>query len=110
LEEKSFKDCQKVADGLKEGFLKRYFGNNRKIHDFAEEALSRSRRDVALGINKAIKVLGSPSDGEVYKIINLIKAKHNWVEENRFKDADIERRPGESLTEFLMRQRGTHTL
>ena len=78
LEHKAFSSAAKYALGIKEEFLKRYFGSNRKVHEFVELAIQQNRRDVALEVNKAVKILGSPSRQEVEKFINIIKKKFDF--------------------------------
>ena len=39
-----------------QNFLTRYFGSNFEIHKFVGACLRNNRRDIALGVNKAIKI------------------------------------------------------
>jgi len=79
LELKKFSHSSDLADELKEEFLTRYFGSNFEIYKFVEACLRNNRRDVALGVNKAIKIVGSPSEAEknLYPefVISLITTK-----------------------------------
>jgi len=83
LEEKIFYYSVELADKLKEEFLKRYFGSNLAIHRFVKISLRNNRRDVALEVNKAIKIVGSPSEEEEENFISLIRKKFKFYSEDR---------------------------
>jgi curved DNA-binding protein CbpA len=80
LELKKFSHSSDLADKLKEEFLTRYFGSNFEIHKFVEACLRNNRRDVALGVNKAIKIVGSPSEADEEKFISRIRNKFDYYE------------------------------
>ena len=65
LIEKEVEKSEEIADLLKSEYIKRYFGSNKKIQDFAFQMLRDNRRDVALEINNVIRVLGTPSDNKI---------------------------------------------
>ncbi len=79
LEQKAFSECVLLAGALKQEFLNRYFGSNLKIHSYVEDALKSNRRDVAIEVNKAIKILGSPNESEATNLISKISHKFSWV-------------------------------
>jgi len=80
LENKSFTLSTEISEFLKAEFLTRYFGNNSKIQRFVELCLDNNRRDVALEINKAIKIVGSPSKKEEDRFLSLFKKKFNFYD------------------------------
>ncbi len=56
---------------LQAEFLARFFGQNKEVQDLAEACLRKGRRDAALEINRAVKVLG-PSlnfDSLMFRIV-----------------------------------------
>lgn len=61
LEAKNAAQAQAVSARMKNEFLQRYFGSNPRIHEFVLEAIADQRRDVAVEVNRAIKVAGTPS-------------------------------------------------
>jgi curved DNA-binding protein CbpA len=80
LENKSFTLSTEISEFLKAEFLTRYFGNNDKIQRFVEVCLDNDRRDVALEINKAIKIVGSPSKKEEERFLSVFKKKFNFYD------------------------------
>lgn len=78
IETRSAAESQKLSEALKAQFLERYFGTNAAVQEFATEALKMSRRDVALEINKAIKVLGSPRQADAANFIETVKRVTKW--------------------------------
>ncbi|MBB43931.1 MAG: hypothetical protein CMM44_09240 [Rhodospirillaceae bacterium] len=93
LEHKAFASAAKYALGMKEGFLERYFGSNRKVHEFVELAIQQNRRDVALEVNKAVKIIGSPCSQEVENFINIIKKKFDFFHSPNRRQTDDMRLP-----------------
>jgi hypothetical protein len=74
LSTKNHSQSDNLASGLELEFLRRYFGDNITIQHFVRTALSEGRRDVAIEINKAIKILGLPSDeGTTYQFIDRVR-------------------------------------
>ncbi len=59
LGSRQFDQASKVAAGLRVEFLARFFGQNEEVQDLAETCLRKGRRDAALEINRAAKVLGA---------------------------------------------------
>ena len=59
LHTKSFNNAEKIAGELKSNFLSLYFGNNTEIQRYAQQLIYANRRDIALELNRAVKVLGS---------------------------------------------------
>ena len=57
-------------------YLARYFGSSAKVREFAAEALQEGRRDVAIEVNRAISVLGSPSDeDEGLRLVRAMRSR-----------------------------------
>jgi hypothetical protein len=78
MEEKSFPTCVDLGERLRKEFLLRYFGNNSAVHELVEIALIKERRDIALEVNKAIKIMGSPSKKEEEYFIDVIRNKFDF--------------------------------
>ncbi len=78
LETKSAADAAALSDALRNQFLERYFGTNTMIQEFASQALGVRRRDVALEVNKAIKILGTPKPEDVARFIETVRQATNW--------------------------------
>ena len=78
LEEKAFHSAAEFAEVLEREFLNRYFGDNLEIHSYVKRALNEGRRDVALEVNKAIKILGSPARGKENSILSVIERKYDF--------------------------------
>jgi hypothetical protein len=51
----------KLAETMKNEYMTRYFGNNEIINEFVFRLITSGRRDVALEMNNAIRVLGVPA-------------------------------------------------
>jgi curved DNA-binding protein CbpA len=65
LEEKCFKDADRVKKSLSSRFLSKFFGTYHSLRAFARRLLLEGRQDIALELNKAVRVLGveiSPDD------------------------------------------------
>ncbi len=71
IEKKDFNSRHKLAIWIKESYLKRYFGTNKEIHEFAETLFHKNRRDILKKLNRAINLLGSDVAPAV--IINKLK-------------------------------------
>ncbi len=78
VETKAAAEANELAGALRQRFLERYFGSNPGVQEFAVEALRRKRRDVALEINQAIRVLGSPRSAETDQFIETVKRVTKW--------------------------------
>ncbi len=85
LEKKLFSDAEKVYVALKLNFLKRYFGGNQKIQDFAEFLIQNNQKDAALELNQVVQVLGDSVDPNI--IIKKINEKFPF---GRIKTPEIE--------------------
>lgn len=72
LETKKFKDSEKIAQTLENGFLTKYFGNNKAIRAFAKQLILDGNRKDAKLLNEAVALLGSEVDPNL--IIRKIKA------------------------------------
>lgn len=72
LSSKSAAKASKVGDALKKEFLTKYFGSNKKMHDFVEVLLFSGKRKIASEINKKIAILGSDAS---QRVISDIKKK-----------------------------------
>jgi curved DNA-binding protein CbpA len=59
LERKNFNQAKDVARALKINFLTRYFGDSELLRNFAETCIMEGKREVALELNKAVRVLGN---------------------------------------------------
>lgn len=59
LANKNFADCEKVAAGLEEAYLKTYFGGDKAVQRYAKHLILRGDREISRELNKVVKVLGS---------------------------------------------------
>ena len=78
IETKSAADASKLSTNLKRQFLERYFGTNTAVQAFVLEALKAKRREVAVEVNRAIKVLGSPSAKATAQFIETVRRVTGW--------------------------------
>lgn len=78
LETKSWDDATQVAKALEHQFLERYFGTSPAIHTYVLKAFKAGRRDVALEVNQAIKILGTPSDSQVLDFLRTVGKTTSW--------------------------------
>lgn len=80
LENKQFNSCVAIASQLENGFLRKYFGLNPKIHTFAKALLYNGRREDAKRLNNAVVLLGSDVDPLVIirKIDPAYETKYHW--------------------------------
>jgi curved DNA-binding protein CbpA len=59
IEKKEFNNRQALAENLKLSYFEKYFGTNKKVHEFAEILYSYDRRDLLKKLNRAVNLLGS---------------------------------------------------
>ena len=62
---KEFNKRIQISKALKENFIKKYFGTNKEIHEFAEAMFVSNRRNVLKKLNRAVNLLGSEVDPKV---------------------------------------------
>jgi curved DNA-binding protein CbpA len=74
LEKKDFNQRVEIANILEKNYLKRYFGDNERIIDFAKSLLLTNNKKVAKELNKAVNLLGSKVDAEL--IIEKLRQKY----------------------------------
>ena len=77
LRSRQFDHASKVGAGLRGEFLSRFFGQNEEVQDLAEACLRKGRRDAALEINRAVKILGASLNSEVVR--DRINKKFNGL-------------------------------
>lgn len=65
-----------VAENLKQRYLSFYFGDSERIHRFVLELKSLRYETALLEISDYIRVIGTPSDGDVDKIILKFMSKY----------------------------------
>lgn len=82
VDAKSAGVAEKLYVGMRQQFLERYFGSNLVVHDFVVKALIANRRDVALEVNRAIKVVGNPSDLTAQRFLQTVRKVTSWDEES----------------------------
>lgn len=63
LEKKQFIERHQIAVAYEDYFLSRYFGDSKKLKDFAIELIFSGKREAALSLNKMVRILGT-SDPE----------------------------------------------
>ena len=80
LEAKSAHNAQRVGEALQKQFLERFFGTNQEVHDFVLRALWSNRRDVAVEVNRAIKVLGTPDSTAAHAFLYTVRRITSWEE------------------------------
>jgi curved DNA-binding protein CbpA len=73
LNNKEFKNREKIANLVELHFLQRYFGTNKVIIEFAKELIFSGDKMSAKELNRAVDLLGSEIDPQI--IINKIKPK-----------------------------------
>ncbi len=69
--------ASKLAETMKNEYMTRYFGNNERINQFVIRLITSGRRDVALEINNAIRILGVPAPDAVSSFLEKIRKKYN---------------------------------
>ncbi len=74
LESKQFEKRNELAAILERAFLKKYFGSNTLIQDYAKELIVEEQREAAIELNAAVNVLGSNLDAS--RIISSINNKY----------------------------------
>src|SRR5271163_4336470 len=62
---------------MKSEFMTRYFGNDKTINEFVIRLITYGRRDVALEVNNAIRILGVPAPDKVSSFIEKVEKKYN---------------------------------
>jgi hypothetical protein len=67
----------KLAETMKHEYMIRYFGNNEKINEFVIRLITSGRRDVALEINNAIRILGVPAPDMVSSFLEKVRKKYD---------------------------------
>jgi curved DNA-binding protein CbpA len=66
-----------LADTMCKEYMTRYFGNNERIKEFVFKLIASGRRDVALEINNAIRVLGVPAPHMVSPFLEKVRKKYD---------------------------------
>ena len=74
LESKQFEKSNELAAILERAFLKKYFGSNTLIQDYAKELIVEEQREAAIELNSAVNILGSNIDAS--RIISSIDNKY----------------------------------
>ena len=74
LETKAYDNAKNISEVMEIEFLNTYFGENEEIIDFSKELIFSDNREALKELNKAIRILGSPSDSSV--LINKIRKKY----------------------------------
>ena len=67
----------KLAETMKHEYMTRYFGNNETINEFVIRLITSGRRDVALEINNAIRILGVPAPDLVPSFLEKVRKKYD---------------------------------
>lgn len=67
----------KLAETMKSEYMTRYFGNNERINEFVIRLITSGRRDVALEINNAIRILGVPAPDMVSSFLEKVRKKYD---------------------------------
>ena len=84
LKEKLFNERQKIADEMEHNFFKIYFGENKKIIDFATYLIMViDNKQAAKSLSEAVRVLGNTVDH--YQIIRQIKYEFGTIFKRRLK-------------------------
>jgi len=76
IETKKFKDYSRIATKFRNDFLTSYFGTNKKILALAKALIRDERKDILLGLNRAVRVLGRSA--EPAKVIEKIEKKYKF--------------------------------
>jgi len=78
LETKRFHQATYIAKQFELGFLKKFFGTNKKIQDFSFWLIKQGRRDIARELNKVVLVLGT--DIVANNVIGVLVEKYHLHE------------------------------
>ena len=99
LQNRSYDNAGEIARVMENGFLTQFFGSNPKVHQFANELISKGRRDILRELNKGLKVLGTGSAElvvselrEQYNIPSPEELEKRKRDESRRKEAEKKRR------------------
>jgi len=65
IELKNFDHAQEIADELTKEFFERYFGSDQEFLVFATMIVDIGRKDIALELNTAIRVLGEKASDQI---------------------------------------------
>ena len=76
LDSKEFKNHSRIYNYLLDSFLESKFGTSKKVKKLAKLLIEDDRKEIALEINKLVKILGSSSSKE---IIEKIFYKHDDI-------------------------------
>jgi DnaJ domain len=67
----------KLAETMKNEYMNRYFGNNESIKEFVMNLITSGRRDAALEINNAIRILGVPAPDMTSSFLEKVMKKYD---------------------------------
>ena len=81
---KEFNKRTLLSKTLKENYLRKYFGTNKEIHEFAEAMFNVNRRDILQKLNRAVNLLGSDVDPNV--IITKIQNGERTQNQDKARD------------------------
>jgi curved DNA-binding protein CbpA len=93
---KEFKRRAEIANTYEEQFLRKYFGENKKILMFAKSLILAGNKLAAKELNHAVMLLGNDLDAEL--VISKIKVKHKGEREPKKKEEE------KNKNEFLIQQ------
>jgi DnaJ-class molecular chaperone len=79
IEQKAFNNRITLAKNLEDDFLRKYFGQNLQILNFAKELILRNQKSAAKELNKAVSLLGSDVDPKIIikKIVDKFTKSFN---------------------------------
>jgi len=80
IEKKDFKTHTEIFVKFRDDFLSSYFGDDKILIDLARQLIADGRRDVALELNKAVRVLGHSLNA--LTVIQKLEKKFNFKYNN----------------------------
>lgn len=85
LDKKAFSSAEIIYHQLKSSFLKRYFGENKQIQEYAELLIQSNQKNAALELNEAVQVLGDSVNPKI-----LIKKIGDKFPQSRVRTPEID--------------------
>jgi len=74
LDSQQFEKRYKVAKQIEDEYLRRHFGSNADVREFAKSLIDVGNRTAARALNQAVRVLGSAGDSD--RIIEKVAREH----------------------------------
>lgn len=103
LEFKDYKNQNLIADELELNFLRSYFGDDKKIINFARELIYAGNKNAAAYLNKSVAVIGAsiPPDELIAKIRKDFNVPDPWALARESAEREMRKHDAEAINSVI---------